>query len=183
MFCPRSGMGRLLVFLLTPLCLAAQPVAPPLVAAPQDNPTILHGYARLEGFFLKTPGSDKPLTQRHIEVITVVGDVDPPFVDGDDRIQMVNPEYNYPRFKSLMNSNPGMVTATMTVFVEEPSATDDRVQLWERVMVRVFDSEDKGTAKHYCDTTIWKALPGFNDLTPEQVQFGAWKPIKRHNGK
>jgi hypothetical protein len=168
--------------LLLPLGLLAEP-APPAVSPPVNNPTILHGYSRLEGFTLKAPGSDKPLTQRHIEVITVVGEVDPPFSEGDDRIQMVNPEYNYPRFKDLMNANPGMVTATMTVFVEEPNTTDDRVQLWEWVMVRVYDSEDKNSAKHYCDTTTWKAQPGFNDLTPAQIQFGEWKTIKRHNGK
>jgi len=151
-------------------------------AAPDSSPgmpMVLPGYAQLEGFTLTEPGGMKPLTHRHIEVITVTGEVDPPFADGDDRIQTVNPEYNEPRFKELMNQFPGLVKATMTVFVEEPDASDTRVQLWEQVIVRVYDSEDKDTARHYCDTTPWKAQPGFNDITPKQVQFGAWKSIKK----
>jgi hypothetical protein len=121
----------------------------------------------------------QPLTQRHIEVITVVGEVDPPFAIGDDRIDLVNPEYNEARFKNLMNGDPGMVAATMTIFIEERDPTDNRIQVWEQVIVRVYNAEEKEKATHYCDSTPWKAQPGFFDLTPEQVQFSAWRPIEK----
>jgi hypothetical protein len=178
----RSAAFGLVGLALSCSQVCSQGAEEPRKATPEVDssmPMVLPGYAQLEGFTLKEPNSDLPLMHRHIEVITVVGDVDPPFVDGDDRVQTVNPEYNEPRFKALMNQFPGMVKATMTVFVEEPSASDTRIQLWEQVIVRVFDAEEKESAKHYCDTTPWKAQPGFNDITPKQVQFGAWKAIKK----
>lgn len=160
---------------------ADEAAKPTLQPTNNSLPLVLPGYAQLEGFSLKAPSGDKPLTKRHIEVITLQGEVDPPFSEGDDRIQTVNPEYNLPRFKDLMNSSPGMVKATMTVFVEEANPADTRIQLWEMVFVRVYDAESKDEATFYCDTTPWKAQPGFNDITPKQVQFGAWKPIKKHH--
>ncbi len=173
-----AGGMVLLALSCTNLGIAAEDAAQAPAPAP-TMPLVLPGYAQLEGFTLQEPGSDKPLTKRHIEVITVVGEADPPFATGDDRIQTVNPEYNEPRFKEWMNSNPGMVKATMTVFVEEPNAEDTRIQLWEMVIIRVYDAEKKEEARHWCDTTPWKAQPGFNDLTPKMIQFGPWKPIKK----
>jgi len=159
-----------------PAAAEAQPAESSPAASP-SAPMFLHGFASLEGFRLMDPWGEGPLTTRHIEVITVVGEVDPPYADGDDRIQTVNPEYNYPRYKNLMNENPGMVTASFTIFVEEPNPDDERVQLWETVVVRVYNAENKDDATFYCDTTPWKTQPGFSNLTAQQVQFGEWKPM------
>jgi hypothetical protein len=171
----RHGAGALLpaILLLAGLTGAQAPPEPS-----PSMPLVMPGFASLTGFYLTEPDSDLPLTTRHIEVITLVGEVDPPFVEGDDRIDLVNPEYNELRFKQLMDADPGMVTASLTIFIEEPDPLDNRVQLWETVFVRVYNAEDKLEATHYCDTGPWKTQPGFIDLTPELIRFGEWKPIE-----
>lgn len=176
----RLGCG-LLALLLPLAALAEEAPAPDAADAPM--PLVMPGYAGLEGFKLTVPGGTAPLTQRHVEVVIVEGEVDPPYADGDDRIDLVNTEYNEPRFKELMNANPGMVTATMTVFIEEKNPKDNKIQVWETVMVRVYNADQKAQATHYCDTTTWKAQPGFLDVTPEQVQFGPWRPIEKPKAK
>jgi len=177
----RGLKGWFAPFVLLPLPLLAQTAPDPAPVEGADSmPLVMPGYASLMDFHLKAPGGEQPLTQRHIEVITVAGEVDPPFTDGDDRVDLVNPEYNEPRFKELMNADPGMVTATMTVFIEELNPTDNKVQVWEQVIVRVYDADQKDKAAHYCDSTPWKAQPGFFDLTPEHIQFGPWRAIEKH---
>lgn len=166
---------------LVPVLLTLLTCSGPLLAQGDDSasmPLMMPGYASLTDFHLTAPGSDKPLTARHIEVITVVGEVDPPFADGDDRIDLTNPEYNEPRYKALLDEDPGLIAATMTVFIEEANPADNKVQLWETVIVRVYDADDKTEATHYIDSTPWKTQPGFIDLTPEMIQFGEWKPIE-----
>jgi len=176
---PRARWAGVLLAILFPVLLLAQEAAPAASAGDPPMPLVMPGFASLTGFQLTAPGGMQPLTQRHIEVITVVGEVDPPFVEGDDRIDLVNPEYNEARFKDLMNAQPGMVTASMTVFIEEVNPTDNRVQLWEKVIVRVYNAEQKTKATHYCDSSLWKTQPGFVDLTPEQIQFSPWHTIKK----
>lgn len=176
------SMSRGLWGALLPALLLIHPTFaqhPDAAPAPETSsmPLVMPGYASLEGFRLTAPGGMQPLSQRHIEVIAVVGEVDPPFADGDDRIDLTNPEYNEPRFKELMNGTPGMVTATMTIWIEEQVPTDNKIQVWEKVLVRVFNADKKEDATHYCDSSLWKAQPGFVDLTPEQLQFGTWQSI------
>jgi hypothetical protein len=176
----RGPKGWLVFCLALPLATASVIAQSAPAPAPDPGPPlVMPGFAMLTGFHLMAPGGKHPLTQRHIEVITVTGEVDPPFTNGDDRLDLVNPEYNEPRFKDLMNGDPGLVTASMTIWIEETKPEDNKVQAFERIIVRVYDAEDKDKAKHYCDTTPWKAQPGFIDLTPELVQFGEWKAIDK----
>ncbi len=143
-------------------------------------PMVMPGYASLEGYRMTEPGSQAPLTSRFLEVITVEGEIDAPYAQGDDRIDLVNPEYNEKGLREYMAETPGLVTATMTVFIEEINKTDNKVQLWERVFVRCYNNDKKEDATHYCDTTPWKAQPGFNDIVPEQNPFGEWKKVPKH---
>jgi hypothetical protein len=146
----------------------------------QDLPLVMPGYASLTSdFHLNTPDGSGPLMERHIEVISVYGEIDPPFTEGNDKLDLTNPEYNLDRYKNLMNSDPGMVAATMTVFYEEPDSLDNRVQLWERIIVRIYNADIKEEATHYIDSTPWKTQPGFVDITPEMLQFTEWKALSK----
>lgn len=147
-------------------------------ATPQkQNPAFLHGYAATEGIYLNDPVTDKPLVNRYIEVITVVGDPDPPFDMKDDRVQTVNPEYNSAPFLEMSALDPGLINATFTIFVEEPNPEDERVQLWETIMIRVYNALDKESATHYCDSSLWKTQAGFYNLNDQFIHFSAWKEI------
>lgn len=174
--------------LFSALLLASFLGLPSLSAADLDldtngMPLVMPGYASLEGYRLSEPGSQTPLTSRFLEVITVVGEIDPPYSTGDDRIDLVNPEYNEKGLREYMGETPGLVTATMTIWIEEVNKTDNKVQLWESVFVRCYNNDKKEDATHYCDTTPWKAQPGFNDIVPEQNPFGEWKKIPKHAEK
>ena len=160
-------------------------VAPASSQPAQSSTPIMDGFCHFRQIFLNDPITGEPLEERYLQVIIVNGEVDPPFAEnGDDRVQERNEYYNTGHHKEYLNSNPGAVDIMATVRTERPNAEDDRVQLWEKVIVRVFNSNDPELATHYTDSQLWECMPGFQAVTQEDITFQDWQPLPvRQHGK
>jgi hypothetical protein len=162
--------------------LADDPASEP-APVPEEKvflPDMMDGFAHYQYYYLNDPVTGQPLTSRYIEMITVVGEVDPPGVQGDDRVQNLSEDFNSERERNYMNENPGLVQALVTVIVAKSNPADTTVQLWERVIMRVYNNDDKSKATHWIDTVPWEAQPGFWTITPEVVAIGEWNKIQKN---
>lgn len=157
--------------------------APLIVAETADSSesnetmAMMDGFCHFQGFHLNDPLTGKPLTGRYVEIIIVNGEIDPPFVEGDDRVQESNEFYNSGSHKNWLNNNPGLVEAMVTVRVEKIDPADDRCQLWESVILRAYNNDDKFAATHYIDSELWECPPGYVSVTPDQIVMGEWQPV------
>ena len=115
-----------------------------------------------------------------VMLVVVNGEIDPPYTDGDDRIQDLSQDFNSQRERDYMNENPGLVQALVTVIVAKGVPDDTTVQLWEKVMMRVYNNDDKDKATHYIDTEPWESQPGFWTITPNEAPVGEWKKIHKN---
>jgi len=160
----------------------AQPAAEVVEETPavtRGKPAFMDGFCHFLEYRLQDPVTDEPLASRHIEIIIVNGDVDPPYSDGDDRIQDVTQDFNSERERKWMNMNPGLIEALFTIFVEKTVPDDTRAQLWEKVILRIYNNDEKELATHYVDSEIWECQPGFISMTPDLCPMGSWRKIAR----
>ncbi|MCA9784932.1 MAG: hypothetical protein H6678_14520 [Candidatus Delongbacteria bacterium] len=177
--------GRLIfagVLLLGTLA-TAEEAANTSATAPQEKsfmPDMMDGFAHFQHYQLTDPVTHEPLMSRYIEMIVVNGEIDPPYTDGDDRIQDLSQDFNSQRERDYMNENPGLVQALVTVIVAKGVPDDTTVQLWEKVMMRVYNNDDKDKATHYIDTEPWESQPGFWTITPNEAPVGEWKKIHKN---
>jgi hypothetical protein len=77
----------------------------------------------------------------------------------------------------MVQRNPGTIAATFTIFAEEKNTEDNKVQVWESIIIRVYNKINKDEATHYCDSSLWKTQPGFYSLTSDFLTFSNWKII------
>ncbi len=147
------------------------------VSTPKSSPGF-DGLCQFGEIYLNDPETGAPLTGRYLELIIVNGEVDLPFAtDGDDVVQERNEFYNTGRHKSYLNSMPGLIDILATVRMEKTVPTDNRVQVWENVIVRVFNNDDPELATYYTDSQLWECQPGFNSVNGDMVSFSDWKPL------
>jgi hypothetical protein len=167
-----------ILLLLTPLvtALAQDTAAKPLGSRPL--PMVMDGFCEFTKYQLLDPVTEAPLISRFIEIVVVNGEVDAPFSDGDDRIQTMNLEFNSARNRSIMAMTPGSIEALVTVFVAKTVADDEKVQVWEQMLLRVYNDDDKAKATHYIDTAAHEAQPGFYEMREALSPFGEWLKIK-----
>lgn len=180
---PRQLCLALTAFLLASVAVHAEDPAAAKEGTAQEKvflPDMMDGFAHYQYYYLNDPVTGQPLTSRYIEMITVVGDVDAPGSNGDDRVQNLSEDFNSERERNYMNENPGLVQALVTILVAKANPADTTVQLWESVIMRVYNNDDKSKATHWIDTTPWEAQPGFWTITPEVVPIGEWKKIQKN---
>lgn len=162
--------------------LAEDPATDP--AKPDNDkvflPDMMDGFAHFEQYILNDPVTGKPLGSRYIEIIVVNGEVDPPYANGDDRVQNLSEDFNQERERAYMNENPGLVMALVTILVARSNPSDTTVQLWEKIIMRVYNNDDKEKATHWIDTVPWESQPGFWTITPDVVAIGEWKKIQKN---
>lgn len=145
----------------------------------QNGAAMMDGFCHFQGFYLNDPVTSQPLLSRYVEIIIVNGEVDPPFSEGDDHVQENNDFYNTGSHRNWLNRNPGLIEAMVTVRAERPDDSDNRCQLWEHVILRAFNSDDKLTATHYVDSELWECPPGYLSVTPEQLKMGEWIDLSK----
>ncbi len=138
---------------------------------------MMDGFCHFQGFYLDDPITQQPLTERYVEIVIIKGEIDPPFTEGDDHVQDYNDFYNTGSHRAWLDGKPGLVEVMVTTRAEKPNPDDDRCQLWENVIFRVFNANDKLAATHYLDSELYECPPGFMTITPDQLKMGEWKPV------
>ncbi len=167
-----------LALLVLPCVADSTVVADTKAIGSRPLPMVMDGFCEFTKYHLNDPVTKAPLTSRFIEIVVVNGEVDPPYQLVDDRIQQVNLEMNSDHHRSFLATTPGLIDAMVTVFVAKQITDDEKVQIWESILLRVFNDDDKAKATHYIDTAVHEAQGGFYEMRSSISPFGEWKEIK-----
>ncbi len=143
-------------------------------------PSMMDGFAHFLEYYLIDPVTGDSLSSRTIEFVVVNGEVDPPHVESDDRVQDLAQHFNSQRERDYMNENPGLIQALVNIKVERVNPEDTVVQLWEKIILRVYNNDDKEKATHYIDSAVWETQAGFWEVKPDLVPMGEWQEYKQH---